>query len=955
MPTPLNPEDALLDAALALSPAERPAYLDQACANNPPLRQLIQALLRAHEHALRSRDSKSASPAAATLVLPPGEKPGDHIGRYKLLQQIGEGGWGVVYMAEQEDPVHRRVALKVIKPGMDTKQVLARFEAERQALALMDHPNIAKVHDGGATDNGRPYFVMELVRGIKITDYCDQNNLPTAKRLELFIQVCKAIQHAHQKGIIHRDIKPSNILVTLHDGVPVPKVIDFGIAKATEQRLTDKTLFTALEQFIGTPAYMSPEQAEMSGLDIDTRSDIYSLGVLLYELLTGQTPFDPKEMEAAGLDGIRRLIREKDPPKPSTRLSSLTAAEQTTVARCRQVEPPKLIDLVRGDLDWIVMKCLEKDRTRRYETANGLAREVERFLSDEPVTARPPSGLYKLQKVVRRHRFFVAAAGAVSAALVFGLVASTWEAIRAKRAEREQSRLRDAAQRSQANESRLRQEAENERKVAQTQATKSQEVARFLETMLQGVGPSVALGRDTTMLREILDDTAVRVGTDLTNQPAVELELRLILGETYELLGLYHQAEEMAAGAVQLGLWRLGRESVPLASALDLLGWAQWRLGEYTQAETVVRQALAMRTKLLGSEHPALADSLQKLAHILASQERYVESAEAALQALALRRKAYGAQHRTVAISLGDLANVLWRGGHARQAEPYAREAVALHRKLLGNECYETSTALNKLAMILETLGHLAEAEGLMREALAIQRKLLDRKHPELPFSLRILGRILAKEGNLPEAEATYREALAILGNIPGDTETAVSADLAATLDEWGLSLRDSGRLTEAEPVFNDELHILRAQPASDPAQLAGALTHLALTFLFERRFEEAEPLLRESLAIRKDTAPDDWRFFNNQSQLGGCLLERGNYAQAELLLLSGYEGMHQRAAAIADPLRPRLKEALQRLTQLYTAWHKPEQAAEWQQKLAEFTAHDPPPALRDGGGAISK
>jgi serine/threonine protein kinase/WD40 repeat protein len=418
-----DPEDVILDSALALPHSERPAFLDHACANDPRLRHLVEGLLLAHEHALAPRGAQGGPAPGPTLPVSL-EKPGDHIGRYKLLQQIGEGGWGVVYMAEQEEPVRRRVALKVIKPGMDTKQVLARFEAERQALALMDHPNIAKVRDGGATDNGRPYFVMELVRGIKITDYCDQHQLPTAKRLELFVSVCKAIQHAYQKGIIHRDIKPSNILVALHDGVAVPKVIDFGIAKATEQRLTDKTLFTALNQFIGTPAYMSPEQVEMTGLDIDTRSDIYSLGVLLYELLTSHTPFDAREISAVGPDGFRRLIREKNPLKPSTRLRTLSAAEQTTIARARQLDPPKLIHLVRGDLDWIVMKCLEKDRTRRYETANGLAFDVLRYLHNEPVLARPVSAAYRLRKLVARNKLVFASAAAITASLLLGSIVS---------------------------------------------------------------------------------------------------------------------------------------------------------------------------------------------------------------------------------------------------------------------------------------------------------------------------------------------------------------------------------------------------------------------------------------------------------------------------------------------------------------------------------------------------
>jgi WD40 repeat protein/tRNA A-37 threonylcarbamoyl transferase component Bud32 len=382
-------------------------------------------------------------PVKTVVVNPsPAEEPGDKIGRYKLLEKIGEGGFGAVYLAEQKEPVKRRVALKIIKLGMDTRQVVARFEAERQAVALMDHANIAKIFDAGATASGRPYFVMELVRGPPITQYCDANHLPPAKRLGLFIQVCRAIQHAHQKGLIHRDIKPSNILVTLHDGVPVPKVIDFGIAKATQADLTDKTVYTQFQQFIGTPAYMSPEQAEMSGLDIDTRSDIYSLGVLLYELLVGATPFNPRDLLAAGLDEMRRTIRETEPIRPSTRLRSLAGEELTRTAERRGADAPKLIGLLRGDLDCIVMKCLEKDRTRRYETANGLARDIERHLDNEPVAARPPSAAYRLQKFVRRNRLVFTAATAVGLALVLGVLVSSWQAIRATQAGRKEAAAR---------------------------------------------------------------------------------------------------------------------------------------------------------------------------------------------------------------------------------------------------------------------------------------------------------------------------------------------------------------------------------------------------------------------------------------------------------------------------------------------------------------------------------
>jgi serine/threonine protein kinase/WD40 repeat protein len=439
-------ELAVFSAVRRLPPVERAPYLDQTCAGEAALRQRVEELLRAGEDAegflqkpAPGAQRPEGASAASTPRLnegPPGEKAGDRIGHYKLLQQIGEGGCGLVYMAEQEEPVRRRVALKVIKLGMDTKSVIARFEAERQALAMMDHANIAKVFEAGATETGRPYFVMELVKGIKITDYCDEHSLSTKERLELFIQVCHAVQHAHQKGIIHRDLKPSNILVASNDGVPVAKVIDFGIAKATQGRLTDHTLFTAFEQFIGTPAYMSPEQAELTMEDVDTRTDIYSLGVLFYELLIGRTPFDTQELLASGLDTMRRTIREREPQRPSTKLSTMLDEERTRTANRRRTDAPRLIHLLRGDLDWIVMKCLEKDRARRYETASGVANDVQRHLNCEPVVARPPSRLYEFQKTVRRHKLGFAAAAAVITVLSAGVVMSTWEAMRAARAQR---------------------------------------------------------------------------------------------------------------------------------------------------------------------------------------------------------------------------------------------------------------------------------------------------------------------------------------------------------------------------------------------------------------------------------------------------------------------------------------------------------------------------------------
>jgi eukaryotic-like serine/threonine-protein kinase len=462
-----NREEAIFALALTKPAAERAAFLDRECGDDAALRQRLEALLAAHDEP--DKLSPKGAPATMKLDLPdaPDEAVGQTLGRYKLMERLGEGGCGVVYVAEQTQPVRRRVALKVIKLGMDTKAVVARFEAERQALAMMDHPNIAKVLDAGTTDVGRPYFVMELVRGIRITDYCDQNQLSTKERIDLFIKICQAIQHAHQKGIIHRDIKPSNILVTLHDGVPVPKVIDFGIAKATEGRLTDATVYTQLHQFIGTPAYMSPEQAEMSGLDIDTRSDIYSLGVLLYELLAGSTPFDANELMASGIDQMRKTIREKEPVRPSTRFATLKGEELTTTAKRRATDSSKLMHQLKGDLDWIVMKCLEKDRTRRYETANGLAADLKRHLNNEPVVACPPSTAYRIQKAIRRNKISFAAGAVVIGALSLGIIATTWQSVRAIHAKQDALAAQAQAVEAQANETKLREQADMARRQAQ--------------------------------------------------------------------------------------------------------------------------------------------------------------------------------------------------------------------------------------------------------------------------------------------------------------------------------------------------------------------------------------------------------------------------------------------------------------------------------------------------------
>ncbi len=853
MNTPSQREEALFEAALELPAAQRARYLREACGEDTALRQRLEILIGANDRAKEFLEHPAASDRGETFVLPlpRAERPGDRIGRYKLLQQIGEGGCGVVYMAEQEEPICRRVALKVIKLGMDTKQVIARFEAERQALARMDHPNIARVLDAGATETGRPYFVMELVRGIKITEYCDSHNLPTRERLDLFMQVCRAIQHAHQKGVIHRDIKPSNVLVTLHDGVPVPKVIDFGIAKATQGRLTNRTLFTALEQFVGTPAYMPPEQAEMSGLDIDTRSDIYSLGVLLYELLTGTTPFDSKQLVASGVDVMRRTLRETEPPRPSTRLHTMVEAELTTAAKHRQAEPAKLTSLMRGDLDWIVMKCLEKDRTRRYETANGLAMDIQRHLNNEPVVARPPSKLYRFHRLVRRNRLAFAAVAAVVVALATGLTLASLGLLQA-RAQRDQAlaaKRSEQAQKDLADKARVRAEADE--KLAQTEAARSRQVLQLLEKMLQGVDPSVALGRDPKMLREILDQTARSLGRDLTNQPEVEVELRGILADAYYALGSWERAGEQARERLRLAKAHSGERDLIVASALYQLGMGLWRLGQLEQAETFARRALTLRQTLAPNDDPDVADSLTCVANILESRGKRLGEAESMhQQALAMRRRLYGDNHPDVAASYNNLGNLFYKRHKLGEAESAYLIALAIRTNVCPYKHPDVAKSFNNLGNVFCDEHKLPQAEAMHREALKIRRQLLSYDHPDLAQSLNNLATVLKKEGNLAEAETLLREnlgnarksygyqAAALEGRVVPLTEDLefglVLMAWAAKLEGQVTSLTDvlisRRKYTEAAELFNDVLTPAVVAESQSAGLLAARGTLLART-----------------------------------------------------------------------------------------------------------------------------
>jgi serine/threonine protein kinase len=827
-------------------------------------------------------------------------------------------------MAEQEEPVRRRVALKVIKLGMDTKQVIARFEAERQALALMDHPNIAKVLDAGTTEAqvrsagfqpavspisnrrvlggskpagsadgpevgspaiqqagspatqqteslryeplsaGRPYFVMELVRGIRITDYCDQNNLSTEERLKLFTQVCQAIQHAHQKGIIHRDIKPSNILVTVSEpGAPgCPKVIDFGIAKATSgQQLTDKTVFTAFEQFIGTPAYMSPEQATLTTLEVDTRTDIYALGVLLYELLTGQTPFDAKDLMAAGFDAMRRMIQEKEPVRPSTRLSTMLEGDLTTTARHRHTEAPKLIHQLRGDLDWIVMKALEKDRARRYETANGLAMDVQHYLADEPVVARPPSNLYRFQKLARRNKLAFAAAGAVAAALIIGLAASTWEYLKERRS--------------------------RQRAVAET--AKATATSDLLQELLSSADPDGPRGSDYTV-RQLLDDFSAGLTNRLAGQPEVEATVRLTIGWTYS------------------------------------------KLGVLSQAEPNLQRALDLRRSVLGPLNTNTLEAEHVLAHFLLLETRKLEEGgRLARESWQGRQRILGPEALDTLNSQGLYAVALRDGGHAREAESLQRQALQVLERVLGSNDVRTIVAYADLGQILEVRGAYPEAEQYMRKTLAgLERIGLADQRAGL-FYVKELAVLRLKQGDPAEARKLLAEVLPRSRHRLGPDHRLTLYIQRVLL----CALAEEGRLDEAEALGKETLSALRRTRADQEGH-GTARTELFLgrVLVQEGKLDEAELLLQAALKFFREeewSKPKPELAAQAANWLGAIQLARKDYAQAETNLLSGWEPFFAPAADMSPNDR---RLAVGHILNLYQALGKPEQAAVWQKKL---------------------
>jgi eukaryotic-like serine/threonine-protein kinase len=872
----------------------------------------------------------------------PSDAP-DRIGKYHILSTLGEGGFGVVYLAEQTEPVLRRVALKVIKPGMDSKAVIARFHAERQALAMMDHPCVATVYDAGSTPEGRPYFVMEHVAGVPITDHCDRHKHSIAERIDLFVLVCNAVQHAHQKGVIHRDLKPSNILVSFRAGVATPKVIDFGVAKALNTKLAQETIFTEQGQLVGTPEYMSPEQAEMTGQDIDTRSDVYSLGVILYELLTHSLPFNRETLRQAGFAEIQRIIREVEPPRPSTRISRLLKSESDNadgISSRRGAEFKSLVRQLRHDLDWIAMKCLEKDRTRRYETANALAMDLHRHLAHEPVLAGPPSASYKLQKFVRRNRGFLSAAAVIVLLIFVGSTGSVWQAIRATRAESlAESRLAQAvlAQQAEAEQRALAQQerarAEDEAAEAHRQAATAEAINRFLnDDLLGSVDPNVSKGHEVTV-REVFDNAVGKLDDAFPEEPIVEANLRQMFGRVYSSLGLFETARSQFELGLAIYEAEYDQSSLPIADLLEHYAWSYRASGGEGAAHSVelMKRVSDIRTELLGADHPLALRARGDVSMFEAMRNGEGASGPDPLSLAAI----------AMARGMGEdpdqmwkhLQNVmmqavrLWASDDHEAAKHIIRVEV---EPVLQNRFFRARTpiSLAGYARRINDQGQHVLAEILASVAYDFAYEVHGRMHEYTVFVIATLADILETTHQDEQAIAYYLEALAIAREADNEAHPFVSSVKYHLAKAYELK----EQFDDAEPMYRQALVGFTSAYGEDTQHSINALTSLGGMLWKSGKSTEGEEMLRRAILLcdRADDPSESLRALV-RLKLGIRLISASRLLEAESMLIEAYD-----LSPIPDVNAPSKlrRQCVKSLVNLYEQWGKQDKAEVWRNRI---------------------
>jgi eukaryotic-like serine/threonine-protein kinase len=849
----------LLHQALQLGPEERARFLDQACSSDTDLRAEVESLLAADE-ALRSSFMQSPPQEADLNWMDSAGVPeaGQIFSqRFQLVRKLGEGGMGQVWLAEQTSPVRRQVALKLIKAGMYDASVVQRFESERQSLAIMDHPAIAKVFDAGATPQGQPFFVMEYVPGQPITDYCDQKKLKIRDRLELFIQACEGVQHAHQKAIIHRDIKPANILVIEVDGKPVPRIIDFGLAKGATPQLAGESLFTQLGHFVGTPGYMSPEQADPNVQDIDTRTDVYSLGVVLYVLLAGLQPFEARQGQKQPPDELLRKLREEEPPPPSAKLSADRDTSAAT-AEARGTEPKHLVSLLRGDLDWITMKALERDRARRYGTPSELAADLRRHLDHEPIVARPASAGYRLRKYAQRHRV----AAVVAAGLVILLAGfSVLQGLDLRRITSERDR-------------------------ATRERDRATRITDFMTGMFKVSDPSEARGSSVTA-REILDKASSEMERGLAKDPEVQSQMTQVMATTYMNLGLYPRAHELAKRSLDARRSLLGPDDPKTLESMAQLGWILNREGQYAEAEKLERQALVDERRILGPEDPLTVETMGNLAFIVQGTGHFDEGERLARDVIAIAARRLGPESAPALQSMSYLGAALWNQGRYAEAEQEYRQLLDVERRVMGPDHPETLRTMGNLALPIVSQGRFAEAEQIMRELLAADQRVLGLEHRNTLINMSNLAGLLSDERRQADAEKLYREVLTIQSRVLGPEHPYTLLSKEALAD----CLFKEGRVHEAEKLQRQTREtMVRVLGPEHPSTLI-CESDLSRTLIREGRYAEAESFARKAFEVQlRGLGPQHPDTLNTLQQLGTAMAYSHRYPEASKLFRDAIE-----------------------------------------------------------------